>query len=45
MSNCDNCNKEVDERSLQVVGKYFVCLACSRGYSEEELLEKLESEE
>lgn len=43
MCNCDHCNKSVDERSLQIVGRYLVCLACYHGYSEEELIGLIDS--
>ena len=45
MVSCDCCGKETDERSLQVIGKYFVCTNCYHGYTEDELIEKLEEKE
>ena len=45
MINCDHCGKEVDERSLHTVGKYFVCGSCSGGYDEEELIERCDAKE
>lgn len=40
---CDCCSAIVDERSLQLVGKYYVCNSCFRYYSEEEIIEKIEN--
>lgn len=42
MTTCDCCNKEVDERSLIQVDKYFVCQECNSYYSEEEIVEQCE---
>ena len=45
MEPCDCCGKKVDERSMVVVGKYWVCQACDSYYSEEEIIEKIESDD
>tara|TARA_R110000851_G_scaffold14605_1_gene49286 strand:+ start:701 stop:844 length:144 start_codon:yes stop_codon:yes gene_type:complete len=41
MSNCDLCDKQVDERSMQEQQGYWLCLACSGSYSDAELAEKM----
>jgi hypothetical protein len=42
---CDSCGRKTDERSLSPIGNAYVCAACAHGYTEEELLEKLNQEE
>jgi len=49
MSSCDLCNKDVDERSLQVreLGSVtiFLCLSCDGSYTDEDLKDKVDSGE
>jgi len=42
MASCDCCGKDVDERSMEMVGHYFVCQACVGYYDEAELIEEIE---
>ena len=42
MSNCQLCNKEVDERSTQNQVGYELCLGCVDYYLDEELINIME---
>lgn len=45
MVHCDCCGKKVDEKSIQWVFGYSVCIECLNYYGEEEVIEKIESGE
>jgi len=44
MTNCDLCNVEVYESSIQFQNGYYLCLNCVDEYSDSELEEKIKSE-
>jgi len=41
MSNCQLCDRLIDERNAQTQGGYTLCVGCDGLYSDEELKERL----
>ena len=45
METCDCCGIKVDERAMELIDDtYYVCKACTGMYTDEEIIDKIQSE-